>query len=217
MTETEKNVLFATIWLWGNLGAVGNRARRGFGSPVIYSEGEKDNPFNFQIDDIEIKLPISKEQFDSPNELEDHLKHGLIDVWKVYKRWISNSSISTVDENIDKLSAPINEQFFILQSFDQITVGNSGFLKRDDAIKEVHGRRNCDDLGCAKGNKRMASPVFIRFHKVNIEGSEQFLPIFTWCKQEDFNDRNNCAKNYLTSIQNNTSKVFTKTLGGSSL
>ncbi len=36
MFEPEINILFATIWLWGNIGAIGSRARRGFGSPVIY-------------------------------------------------------------------------------------------------------------------------------------------------------------------------------------
>lgn len=38
MPDNLRNILFCTIWLWGNLGSVGKRERRGFGSPILYNE-----------------------------------------------------------------------------------------------------------------------------------------------------------------------------------
>lgn len=44
MGNKEIKVLLATIWLWANLGGIGQRARRGFGSSVIEIL-ESSNPF----------------------------------------------------------------------------------------------------------------------------------------------------------------------------
>ena len=173
MSELEKNVLFATIWLWGNLGTVGNRSRRGFGSPVIYLENGSYNPFS-NLNGEQIKLPIGKQSFDGTNELKSHLINGLEIVWELYAQWINNH-----EGNIATLPAPKQAPYFILQSFEQIAVGEQGYINRDQAITAVHGTSGCDGLGFAFGNQRLASPVFIRFHKVmDKDGLYEYLPIF---------------------------------------
>ena len=88
---------------------------------------------------------------------------------------------------------------------EQIAVGNQGYEKRDDAITAVHGRNNCKGLGWAKNRDKMASPVYIRFHKIIVENKELFFPIFAWCKQQ--NIETNITHNYLT-------RIFTNNLTG---
>lgn len=218
MFEHEKNILFTTIWLWGNLGAVGNRERRGFGSPIIYLKDGSNNPFAFQnLDGTKIELPIKEQPFIDSKELKEHLKKGLESVWTIYKQWINANNVDTVEENIATLSAPIDAPYFILRSLKQIAVGNIGYMNGYDAIPAVHGKSNCDELGWAKGQNRMASPVFIRFHDAKRMGQVEYLPIFTWCKQKNIPD-NNFARNYLVNnILSNQQKVFINTLDGTPL
>jgi len=215
------NILFSTIWLWGNLGSVGKRGRRGFGSPILYhdlSSFQNENGTN-------IILPL-EEEFNSVNKLKNHLRTGLQNVWSAYKQWISTkitvegdiSTCSLVEDDISTLPAPIEARYFILQSCGQIAVGNRGFANLNHAIKAVHGRSGCKELGWAHGNKRMSSPVYIRFHKLKANGIVEFLPIFTWCKQSGVKDRNgNLARDYLTDINSKSRPVFTTYLNGDSL
>ena len=218
MKEYEINVLAATIWLWGNLGAVGNRSRRGFGSPAIYIDDGGKNPFTFDLNGEEITFPIAKANlpFKDLTELKDHLQKGLISAWDVYEQWINDNSVSTVSDDMSIRSEPKKVSYFILQSLEQVAVGDLGYVNRDGrggAITAVHGMQNCDGLGWADERGRMASPVFIRFHKVvGKDGRDEFLPIVTWCKQKNVKDTKNCAENYLKRIKIGGRRVFTHDL-----
>jgi len=208
MGKPEINVLLATIWLWGNLGAVGNRSRRGFGSPIIYMDDKYRDIFN--MNESNYKFPIDEKPFTTIKELEDHLKIGLTSIWEIYRNWITNSGMSTVTGTINTLDAPKSAKFFYLRSIEQIAVGINGFTERDDAIVAVHGRNRCEELG--SGPFRMASPVFIRFHKIDGDNQNKYLPIFTWCEQEGVYD-DDCAIKYLRDIINkNKKRVFTRYL-----
>lgn len=201
MDKPEINILFATIWLWGNLGALGNRARRGFGSPVIYIENESKNPFELKISENKtISLATIKEKkFKDSNKLNNHLSTGINNVWEVYQQWINNSTtMDAGSNNIAANSSPTEAPYFILRSLDQIAVSSSGYQDGDQAIQAVHGRGKCKDLGWAMGG-RMASPVFIRFHKVMKNGNDEIVPVITWCKQKGV-PNTGCAKKYLTEI-----------------
>ena len=207
------NILFATIWLWGNLGAVGNRSRRGFGSPIIYLDDKSGDIFN--MNESNYKFPIEEQPFTKSGDLEKHLKIGLTSIWEIYRNWITNSDISIVTGNIDTLPAPRRAQFFCLRTIKQIAVGINGFTDRNNAISAVHGKRKCRELG--SGKPRMASPVFIRFHRVIENNQNKYFPIFTWCKQEGVRD-NHCAKEYLTNRTNeNGNRVFTRNLSGTKI
>jgi hypothetical protein len=116
---------------------------------------------------------------------------------------------------------PTNTDYFILKSISQVAVSQNTFpslyLSTDTttggpkgAINAVHGTTTCYELGWVRRNpdpKRWASPVFIRFHKVKINGQEEFCPVMTWCKQNGIpillppND----AKTYLKGIGFNNS------------
>lgn len=213
MSKSEINVLFATIWVWGNLGAVGNRARRGFGSPVIY-HNENNNPFDIEVDNQKkVILPLREKAFENVPDLEDHLQMGLSNVWMIYKQWIKKNKIDNlkvIEDDLGMTSAPEKVPYFILRSFEQISVGNFGIENIGKAIERVHGSSRCNELGWAIGSRRMSSPVFFRFHKINGINNEEFLPIFTWCKQRGING--NCARNYLKELAVNNEKLFSRNL-----
>lgn len=220
MFDTELNVLLATIWVWGNLGTVGKRSRRGFGSPVIFPIKE-NNPFSFYLYEKQIELPI-KQTFEYPWELEEHLQEGLNLAWKVFNLWIKENNFASNKKLVTDISGantPKNSPFFLLRSCGQVFVGNVGFGNRNDAIAKFHGDSNCYGLGWAQWKKRMASPVFIRFHKVNNENTEELLPLVSWCQQKNVEQRDpkNCALSYIKNMQINGESIFVYNLNGGTL
>lgn len=216
MSDAEVNVLLATIWVWGNLGAIGSRSRRGFGSPVICLSSGNEHLFTSGlIENKELLLPI-KEKFESRQDIQSHLKKGLLKVWLIYKNWIENENIKnlTLLNSINTLNAPADDApYFILRSYEQISVGNRSFNKTAGTITAVHGRRNCYGMGWAaekpskKASKRMSSPVFIRFHQTEGAEEDELFPVVTWCKQKYISSHVlkdseyiYCVKNFLESI-----------------
>jgi CRISPR type III-B/RAMP module RAMP protein Cmr1 len=179
-----EEILLSSIWLWANLGAVGQRARRGFGSPVII---EEDKCFK------KLDLPTMK-KLDNREQVETHLKTGLKTVWNKIKDWIESKNLKlTLRKDIATNNAPFNARYFILQSFKQIGVGKDS-SKLNDVLQKVHGVRRCDDLGWAKGQNRMASPVFLRLY----EADSKFYPVISW--SEPKKDKTNCARKWLLNI-----------------
>lgn len=220
MSEMELKVLFSIIWVWGNLGSVGKRERRGFGSPVIYSNS-KNNPFLFSLNEKSIELPI-KEIFEYTWKLEEHLRKGLNLVWDVCNLWIEENNFvdnKKLSTSICGANIPVNSPFFLLRSCGQIFVGSDGFIDRNDAISKFHGDSKCDGLGWAKGTHRMASPVFIRFHQIKKDNVEKLIPLVSWCQQKNIEIRgpNNCALEYLKNMQIDGQDVFVNNLNGGTL
>lgn len=225
MSETELNILFSTIWVWGNLGAVGKRERRGFGSPIIGLKNEdnienENNPFSLCLNKKEIKLPI-KNTFEYPEEIEGHLQEGLSLVWSVYNQWIKENGFTNrkLFSDISGTSSPKSSPFFLLRSCEQIFVGNAGFSTVNDAITIFHGKSNCDGLGWAEKKKRMASPLFIRFHKAHEGNIEKLFPLISWCQQKnvEMRDPDNCALVYLKKMKIDGKDIFVNNLNGGNL
>ena len=121
MIGKERDILLCVIWLWGNLGALGQRSRRGFGSPVLVKESAK-------IPDW-FSVLIDEPAFDSREELEHHLIKGLQEVLERLSKLdgLDYSGLSILDND-----PPINAPYFILRSPKQIAVGEVGFK---DAIE----------------------------------------------------------------------------------
>ena len=205
MSEDEINKLLASIWLWGNLGGIGQRSRRGFGSPVI--EVEKNNNIFEELD-----LPV-KQVFDNKNnkELKDYLKKGINTIWKLF--------------NVTYNTVPKDALFFTLKSLKQVSVGNKPYHNIDKALQEVHGKNECEGLGCIRP-ARIASPIILRFHQVRNYNKVQFLPVVTWCHQK-FDIKNlkgkivnvkriphdNCLKAYLKGEKCNCGQSLPNNLG----
>lgn len=166
--DLKLKVLLGSIWVWANFGAIGQRARRGFGSPVIIPD--INSPFNILFNN---QLPL-KETFTDKSDVENYLKPMFIIVQNTVLNWLP--------ENIrvkDKQILP-SFPYFILRSSEQILIADDPRNDFTLALQQVHGSNRCDDLGWARGNNRMASPIFTRFHKVN----NSFLPVITYCPQK---------------------------------
>lgn len=167
MPLPELNALIASIWLWGNLGGIGQRARRGFGSPVIIDGTDK--PFG------SLNLPVA-ELFANGPQLEDHLKDGLEKVWQAFATLLK-IKINPIVTNAPSFVSPSNiNYFFRLGSLDQVAVCPKIIIKAtEDVLKDVHGKRtDTGELG--RINPRLSSPVFLRLHRVG----GGFNPIITW-------------------------------------
>lgn len=203
LSDEELKILLATIWLWANLGAIGQRARRGFGSPVIVTT-QDNNPFQkyFGNSELPIRQVFDKIATENGVTIEDHLEKGIKIAWDTFKSWeeLKKKGSLNPDDIYDKNSQePSNAPFFILQSFKQIAVCAKFYPDLIDTLQEVHGINKCSDLGWANPG-RMASPVFLRLHKEkDSKGAEAFVPSYVWCKQENVPDTG-CASNYLKSI-----------------
>lgn len=181
LKEEEQEILFASIWLWANLGAIGQRARRGFGSPVIEVNND-NNPFD------KLNLPVQQE-FNNRADLENYLKNGLQRVCDILRDWNKIESFPLNRSIYDSASSPpINPDFFILQSFKQIAVAKSSPTRNlIQVLNAIHGNNRCKEMGLAKPRK--ASPVFIRLHKIK----EEFYPVITWSEPKN----SGCARDYI--------------------
>ena len=169
-------VLLASIWLWANLGGIGQRARRGFGSPVIELHTNNISPF----DNLNLQV---QSQFSEATELREHLCSGLSIVWMIFEQWLKEMGCMVTGAIVTNLP-PTNAKYFILSSLGQIAVGDKPFSEWKGSAQKVHGSNRCNGLGWAKGNSRMASPIFTRFHKVSKNDKDLFLPVITWCHQK---------------------------------
>lgn len=206
--DKKYEVLLLTIGTWAYLGGVGNRARRGFGSPVLCESKDQDDAFNKLISATAASkspVPAIKESFSDSTELADHLRLVLKTVWKRFSQYVVTQGY-TVDGDITANTKPKEERFFVLSSLDQISVGNR-FNKLDEALLKVHGTGKCTsreegstDLG-KSGRERWASPIFIRLHLMRDgTGRDQYIPLMTWCHQKnvsssivDLQDPNNSS------------------------
>ena len=233
--DFQKDSLLSTIWLWANLGSLGQRSRRGFGSPVILEESGG----NFILSGNQGNLPVG-ESFESRKAIEDHLIDGLKKCWRCTASLTDEAGIPPIDSN----DAPTNATFFILRSLKQVAVGKKSLqtytppevteitpkknrepiyglkdlpiltglkdaaptIDLTHAITQVHGNNACDELGFARNNGRLASPVYMRLHKVAANDKEEIYPVVTWSHPSSQPD--NCARKWLEGIG------FTKYLSG---
>jgi CRISPR type III-B/RAMP module RAMP protein Cmr1 len=187
--KAEQDVLLASIWLWASLGAIGQRERRGFGSPVL-SEGT-EKPFR------SLKLFVAQ-SFETVPALEQYLKKGLEETWGIFSKWLRMSPSSIATNPLPKH----RDDYFTLGSLGQVAVSTLKWGDIEEVLNRVHGK-TCPELG-GGGTTRLASPVFLRLHKVG----NAFCPVMTWSKPSS-NDTNK-AKLWLQTLG------FRKYLSGTS-
>ncbi len=191
MSDDDISVLLSSIWLWGNLGCIGQRARRGFGSPVIYVD-ENNNPLKDKEIFGDCPLPIkSLFEIENPKEIENYLKEGIKIVWDTFYNWYKSQNIPKFNPPIyDHKSKPLsNPPFFIISSYGQISVADKGVGRNViDALQKIHGSNTCSDLGAAIP-ARKASPVYIRLHQID----DEYFPVVTWAEPKNIG----CARDYI--------------------
>jgi CRISPR type III-B/RAMP module RAMP protein Cmr1 len=226
MSAAEVSILLAVIWLWGNLGASGNRARRGFGSPFLIERANNHIFENMQMgnENERFTLPVPAEPtFPTLHDLSNHLSTGLDTCWQMVKQWMSSYNSSNPDITrllssalplarvISANPVPLSPPFFILCSFSQVACGTIPYLSLGcqptdthaqaiaGAIYAVHGTHACNELG--RINPRMASPAFIRLHQVSVNGVANYIPTVTWCQLNVAAPLAiSCARAYLNGI-----------------
>ncbi len=200
--------LKAAIWLWANLGSVGNRARRGFGCPSLLDD---DKVFK-------VYPHVEQGNFESQESLTKHLKDGTTAALNNIKEYIDSQNDKTSDVTIGPVSG--NADFFILGGCGQIMVGDkpSEILFTDDELKlkpdsSAKGLMNIIH-GCTRNNEigmstpRYASPVYVRLHKVK----NLYYPVATWSRQPVCNYADSCdyrVKKHCTVLRKEAARSLT--------
>lgn len=183
LTSEQHDALLAAIWLWAYLGSLGNRARRGFGSPVLAAAPNGTEPFTGA------GLPL-KQEFEGPEDLAETLKAGVARAWELFGDWLNglNPALLQPDGTLTAAPAAASFSFFTLRSLQQIAVSAlptvpvlecelPNNVSRMGVIYTVHGDSSAyPDLGYARKKSRLASPAYIRLHRVGVG----WLPVCTY-------------------------------------
>ena len=182
--EREKNFITLTRWLqlsialWSSLGSIGCRSRRGFGSPDV----------DMKRCDESLRKLFTPLDLESVNTLAISLRSRLNAIRNLAQTNFSDDALIDLDQD---RSSPTWERnyppsspypFFQLRSLDQVFVGKSLGTDRDNAITQIHGSSEDDDLGYADGEKRLASPWYLRLFQ--LQGG-QYVPVATFCPEKD--------------------------------
>ena len=174
--------LMASVWLWGNLGSAGNRARRGFGSPFLIPE-DTDHFYS---------LPMEKSSlFPDKDSLIIHLGTGFLKAKELIESFVGTTVSAETDATVPR---PSDEKFdfFVLKELDQIWISNTvnKVLISDNEFKgklgnpigllnQIHGSSGNREIGFSDNHARYSSPVYVRLHKIQ----NAFLPVATWSRQ----------------------------------
>lgn len=185
----QQAALLASIWLWGYLGGIGNRCRRGFGSPVLKESQEPEGRPSF----AQIGLNL-RQEFEDGKDLDSYLRQGIGTARNLFASWLDAKGKKLVPEST--LKAPNYDfeaqEYFVLRNLLQVSVSDRPSFptlgceinshSKNGAIAAIHGSSAAiPELGSikdkAKKLQRHASPAFIRLHKVK----DGWLPVCTWC------------------------------------
>ncbi|WP_420209070.1 type III-B CRISPR module RAMP protein Cmr1 [Candidatus Electronema sp. JC] len=168
--EPARKALLAAIWLWGNLGGIGTRSRRGFGSVALLPDADGKDAF------AAAGLPKCCETFASRNSLVECLQAGIDNSFQIIREWIS-AKYKTKKSLDQKRGA--TEDMFILSSLAQVFIGEM-FQSCNDLLRIIADKKAvADETGSAVPH-RLASPMIVRLHRC----AEGFIPVLTWSPRE---------------------------------
>lgn len=109
-------LLEATLWIWGQLGGLGARTRRGFGGITLRPE-------------TGTCLPLWSKDAADPKELAQNLEEGLDKCHEIFRQVLSNILIAKEHKK---------PSFFVLDSlFAELYVGDKVFQNQDEALNTV--------------------------------------------------------------------------------
>ncbi|HSN24074.1 MAG TPA: type III-B CRISPR module RAMP protein Cmr1 [Methylomicrobium sp.] len=164
--DSAENALLAVIWLWGNLGGIGTRSRRGFGSVALLPDENGNDAF------AAAGLPKCCETFASRNALVEYLQEGIDKSFQIIREWIAMKyrTKKSLDQN-----RSANNEMFILSSLAQVFVSEM-FQSCNDLLRIIADKKAvADETGSAVPH-RLASPMIVRIHRC----AEGFIPVLTW-------------------------------------
>jgi CRISPR type III-B/RAMP module RAMP protein Cmr1 len=169
--DQARKALLAVIWLWGNLGGIGTRSRRGFGSVALLPDENGYDSF------AAAGLPKCCETFASRNALVEHLQNGIKQSFKLIREWMAARGYADALKKQDHLyqKRSVNEDMFALSSLAQVFVGEM-FQSCNDLLRIIADKKAiADETGSAVPH-RLASPMIVRIHRC----AEGFIPVLTW-------------------------------------
>ena len=202
-----KRALASIIVLWSTLGSIGQRSRRGFGSVRLFKE-KSNGFFNFaRLFGTDNFYPPEKfKDIEGLKEFIETVVDKTVDIQLKYFEAIGISGAS------NRINRPLNDKtftdMFCLMSREQILIGEKlgKSLYDTDAIKNnekdengviyrVHGT-NADREEHGSGKPRLASPLYIRLHKID----GQYIPVATMSYRKSPRNFTNEFKRYCTEI-----------------
>lgn len=187
--EVKKKATASIIVMWSVLGSIGQRSRRGFGSVQLHSGSNFFDLKNLYNNGVE----FYPEDFDSKEKFVAFVKQITNGTANLQLEYFNLYGI--VGKN--NLTKDLNDKFFkdmfTLSSFRQIYIGKklgknlySHKPSRNNPdttgpITKMHGRSNAhkNEHGFSDGNKRLASPLYLRLHKVE----DEYLPLAVFSRR----------------------------------
>ncbi len=164
--DQARKALLAVIWLWGNLGGIGTRSRRGFGSVALLPDENGYDSF------AAAGLPKCCETFASRNALVEHLQTGIACAFQIIREWISAKDCPN---QALQPSRSANKDMFTISSLAQVFIGEMFQSCNDLLIIIADKKAIADETGSAVPH-RLASPMIVRIHRC----AEGFIPVLTW-------------------------------------
>lgn len=171
-SDQARNALLAVIWLWDNLGGIGTRSRRGFGSVVLLPDADGKDALKAA------GLPECCDSFASRNALIEHLQTGIEQSFQLIREWIAAQGCAA------KLLQPTrsaNKDMFVLNSLAQIFVGTEHATLGAEPAKTAGLLQHISDKKVmseesGSASPRLASPMLVRIHQC----AEGCVPVLTW-------------------------------------
>jgi CRISPR type III-B/RAMP module RAMP protein Cmr1 len=175
---TAKKALLAVIWLWSNLGGIGIRSRRGFGSTVLLPDSPGNDPF------LWAELPENRSEFTDSEAVKKHLKAGILQSFILIKAWIDSWGYST---ELKKKRSP-SPDMFILGSLDQVFISTdirdqlgAEPSAPDGLLKTISDKPDvAEETGYSTTTERLSSPMIVRIHTIINGGQSKYVPVLTW-------------------------------------
>lgn len=164
LTRLERNeaLLFCAVALWGALGAIGSRARRGFGSPVVACTKFKD-----------LGLTATDELLDLTNNV--NLKDSLVALLMQIRKK-ANQALG-LNTGYTKYLGSQSSPFFQLSSIDQIFIS-------DELGCQLYQKKSSQECGVIYQVHSSPNPLWEDSYAIRLFQlkSNQYVAVCTFCR-----------------------------------
>jgi len=182
-SDIKKKALASIIVSWSVLGSIGQRSRRGFGS-VRLDSGTTVFNLNKLFENTVENYP---QNFNSEKNLSEFVKKIIIGTAIHQSNYMNIYSIYGENNFSKDINRHDFKDMFTLGFLSQIAVGKKLGKNLYDhepqrrmpdttgPITRMHGRSDADknEHGFSEREKRLASPIYLRFHKVE----DEYVPL----------------------------------------
>lgn len=169
--DQARKALLAAIWLWGNLGGIGTRSRRGFGSVALLPDADGHDLF------AAAGLPLCCKSFPDRAALIEHLQNGITQSLHLIREWMVGRGCTP---QALQPSRSANDKMFVLSGLAQVFIGEMP-QSCNDLLRIIADKKAIDDETGSAVPHRLASPMIVRVHHCN----NGFVPVLTWSPRSE--------------------------------